>query len=168
MSGTRITLGSSALIIGSSTVVQLIDIPTPIVTTVAEQAITAQPITAAPNAVEVAGSTLSSRTPGVTICGALASLDSAGELEVGSKTKALRVSSGGGLDGLIVGGFGSERPFLSPRSSLAPGNNRTGNNDTVAGVQLSQGDVRGLKKYVPEKLSIIAVITVMVLLCGAG
>ena len=54
---------------------------TPIVTNIAGQA-----ITAAPNAIEIAGHTLSPGDPGATIDGTAISLDAAGQLIVGSKT----------------------------------------------------------------------------------
>ena len=81
VSGTLIHLGSSALIIGTSTVPLAPELPIQIITTIAGQI-----ITAAPNAVAIAGSTLSSGAPGITIDGTIVSLDTAGQFIVGSKT----------------------------------------------------------------------------------
>lgn len=100
VSGTPISLGSSALIIGTSTVPLASQASKPFITTVAGHA-----ITAAPNAVEVAGTTLRPGLSGVTLDGTVVSLDTAGQLVVGSKTMPL-TSESAGLNALIVGGFG--------------------------------------------------------------
>lgn len=161
VSGTRISLGASALVIGSSTILLPAEAPTPFVTTIAGEA-----ITAAPNGVEIAGSTLSPGALGVTIGGTLVSLDSAGELVVGSKTISLEGSSGGGLGGLIMEGFGSGDPFPSPASPLAPGDDPTSGsgNGTAFGVQAFQGHAHVLKSYRPAKLSTAVTLAIAVLL----
>lgn len=164
VSGTRISLGSFALMVGSSTVSLPAQVPTPFITTVAGEA-----ITAAPNAVEIAGSTLSPEAPAVTIGGTLVSLDSAGELVVGSKTIALDGSKVGELGGLIIGGFGSGGPFPAPGSPVVPGTNTTTGlgNGTGFGVQLFEGNAHGLKSCMPGKLSTAVMIAITVLFCRA-
>ena len=158
MSGTLISLGSSALIVGSSTVLLPTEIPTPFITTVAGEA-----ITAAPNAVEVAGSTLSPGAPGVDLGGTLVSLDAAGELVVGSKTIALDGSSGGGLGGLKMAGFGSGGPAPSPASPLVAGASTTtgSRNGTAVGAQAFEGSSRAFKRSM--QLSVVVMIAVAVL-----
>ena len=81
VSGTPIHLGTSALVVGTSTLPLIPGTPTQIVTTIAGQA-----ITAAPSAVAIAGNTLTPGAPGETIDGTLLSLNSAGQFVVGSKT----------------------------------------------------------------------------------
>ena len=155
VSGTLVSLGSSALVVGSSTVLLPAESATPFITTVAGEA-----ITAAPNAAEVAGSTLS---PGAR--GTLVSLGPAGELVVGSKTIALDGSSGEGLGGLIVRGFGSGGPFSGPETPLIAGSNRTfgAENGTTIGVQVFQGSARDLKSNMPGKLLVGGMATMAVL-----
>ena len=101
ISGTLISLGSSALIIGSSTIPlsQSVD---PLITTAAGHT-----ITAAPNAIEVAGTTLHPGVPGVTLDGTAVSLDTAGHLVVGSKTMTFAVESAG-LGEQILRAFGND------------------------------------------------------------
>ena len=101
-SGTSISLGSSAFIVGISTVALLFQPPDPFITTIA-----GQPITAAPSAVYVAGSTLHPEVPGVTLDGTAVSLDKANRLIVGSKTVALN-DGNKGLGRLILGGLNDQ------------------------------------------------------------
>ena len=88
VSGTPIQLGSSALIIGTSTVPFAPEVPNQVITTIAGQA-----ITAAPNAVAIAGNTLRPGGPGTTIDGTVLSLDGSGHFVVGSKTVPLGPNS---------------------------------------------------------------------------
>ena len=81
VSGTPIHFGSSALVIGKSTVPLAPGTPTQMITTIAGQA-----ITAVPSAVAIAGNTLNPGAPGTTIDGTILSLNTAGQLVVGSKT----------------------------------------------------------------------------------
>ena len=158
VSGTLISLGSSAFVVGSSTVLLPADIPTPFITTVAGEA-----ITAAPNAVEVAASTLSPGAPGMNVGGTLVSLDAAGELVVGSKTIALDGSNGEGLGRLIMGGFGSGGPAPSPASPLVAGASTTtgSRNGTAVGVQAFEGSAHALKRGM--QLSAVVIIAMAVL-----
>ena len=112
-SGTSISLGSSAFIVGTSTVPLLFQPSDPFITTVADH-----PITAAPSAADVTGVTLHPGIPGVTLDGTAVSLDTANHLIIGSKTIAL--SDGNkGLGRLILGGLndqsspGVAEPFIT-------------------------------------------------------
>ncbi len=99
VSGTSISLGSSALVIGTSTIPLPSRSPKPLITTVANHA-----VTAAPNGAEVVDTTLHPGVPGVTLDGTVVLLASSGQLIVGSKTMTLP-SESAGLGGLIVGGL---------------------------------------------------------------
>ena len=81
ISGTPIYFGSSALVVGTSTVLLTPNVPTQMITTIAGQG-----ITAASNIVAIAGNTLSPGAPGATIDGTILSLDAAGHFVLGSKT----------------------------------------------------------------------------------
>ena len=74
------------------------DIADPFVTTIDNQA-----VTAAPTAVELAGTTLTPGAPGTTIAGTLISLNPAGQLVVGSTAVTLP-----GTNTRTIGGVGSE------------------------------------------------------------
>ena len=80
VSGTPIHFGSSAFVVGISTAPLAPEVPTQMITTIAGQA-----ITAAPDAVAIAGNILSPGGPGTTIDGTILSLDTAGQFVVGSK-----------------------------------------------------------------------------------
>ena len=105
----------------------------------------------------------------MTVGGTPVSLNSAGELVVGSKTIALGSSSEGGFGELIMGGFGSGGPFPPPGSPLVPGTYTTSGlgNGTAFGVQPFQGKAHGLKSYIPGKLLTAAMTAMMVLFSGA-
>ncbi|KAL9068542.1 MAG: hypothetical protein Q9161_006087 [Pseudevernia consocians] len=90
VSGTPIYFGLSILVVGTSTVPLAPGSPTQMITTIAGQA-----ITAAPSAVIIVGNTLHPGGPGTTIDGTILSLNSAGQLIVGSKTIALPNGSTG-------------------------------------------------------------------------
>ena len=88
LSGTPIYLGPSALVVGTSTI-PLAPEPLPqIIATIAGQA-----ITAAPNIVTIAGTILKPEAPDATVDGTLVSLNTAGQLIIGSKTIALQDGS---------------------------------------------------------------------------
>ena len=87
ISDTPIHFGSSALIIGTSTVPLAPEVTTHMSTTIGGQA-----ITAASGVVAIAGSTLSPGAPGTTIDGTVLSLDTVGRFVVGSKTVSLLAS----------------------------------------------------------------------------
>ena len=82
LDGTTISLDTAGqLIVGSKTISLAQKPPQTITTSVAGQA-----ITAAPNAIIVAGTTLSPMDPGITLDGTLISLNTASQLVIGSKT----------------------------------------------------------------------------------
>lgn len=118
VSGTPIHFGSSALVIGTSTVRLAPEVPTQMITTIAGHA-----ITAAPNAVAIAGNTLSPGAPGTTIDGTVLSLDPAGQFVVGSKTIALTTNVSETMTTTIAGQAITAVP----------------NGITVAGITLSPG-----------------------------
>lgn len=128
ISGITISVDSSALVVGTNTV-PLPFAPqetTPInqlTTTVANQ-----PLTAAPTAVEVAGTTLTPGAPGITLSGTLVSLNTAGDLVLGSQTVALQSESGGlGIGALIMAPFAtSVSPAPTPTPTPAGSGNGTG------------------------------------------
>ena len=110
-------------------------------TTIASQA-----VTAAPTAIAFAGTTLTPGAPGKTIAGTLVSLNTAGQLVVGSKTVGLTHDSGD-LGRLIMGVFGANGP---PDSSATPapvgGNLSSGNIDgTNTGVAIFRGEAEGVE-----------------------
>lgn len=137
-SGISISLGSSAFILGTSTVPLLFQPSDPFITTVAGHR-----IAAAPSAVDVAGTTLHPGIPGVTLDGKAVSLDTADHLIIGSKTIAL--SDGNkGLDRLIWGGSkyqstpGVAEPFITTIAGHAI--TAAPNAVDVAGTTLHPGD----------------------------
>lgn len=112
----------------------------PIVTTIADKA-----ITTAPTAVAFAGSTLTPEALGGTINETLVSLNTAGQMVVGSKSIALESSSAG------VGGFGAEGPVsgISPSSTHGSFSNGTSN------VAKHQDQCLSGEKRVFEKPSVV-------------
>ncbi len=137
VSGTSRSLGSSALVIGTSTIPLPSRLPEPLITTVAGHA-----VTAAPSAVEVAGTTLHPGVPGVTLDGTVVSLDSSGQLIFGSKTITLPGESAG-LGALILGGLGhkSASDASEPLTTIIAGQVITADPTAVAfaGTTLSPG-----------------------------
>ena len=137
-SGTSISLGSSAFIVGTSTVPLLLQPSDPFITAVA-----GHPITAAPSAVDVAGTTLHPGIPGVKLDGTAVSLDTANHLIIGSKTIGL--SDGNkGLGRLILGKLndqsspGVAEPFVTTIAGHAI--TAAPNAVDVAGTTLHPGD----------------------------
>lgn len=129
ISNIPISLGSSALIIGSATIPLPSAAP---ITTITGQLITTlanQALTAAPTAVEIAGTTL---TPGagITLNGTLISLNTAGELILDSQTIVLE-SESAGLGGLIMAPFATSALLTPTPTGTGTGNsnnNGTGGN----------------------------------------
>ena len=108
VSGTPISLGSNALVIGTNTITLNQPRPAdPFITYVASY-----PITAAPDAVEVAETTLHPGDPGVKIDGTVVSLDVGGHLVLGSKTIALTASEGS-IFGDPAGADDTADPFVT-------------------------------------------------------
>ena len=118
LSGTPILFGSSALVVGTSTVHLVTSVAEPITTTIAGQA-----ITAAPNVVAIADSTLDPGAPATTIDGTLLSLNTAGQFIVGSKTLA----------------FASAAPKTLTTNIAAQAITAAPNGIVVAGATLSPG-----------------------------
>ena len=138
VSGTFISLGSSAFIVGASTVPIHFQPSDPFVTTIA-----GQPITAAPGAVEAAGTTLHPGIPGVTLDGTAVSLDTANHLVIGSKTIALS-DENRNPGKLILGGTSDQsspnvaEPFITTIAGHAI--TAAPNAVNVAGTTLHPGD----------------------------
>ena len=158
VSGTPISLGSAALIIGSSTVSLDSEVPQQFVTTVAGQAITADP-----TAVEVGSLTLIPGGPGTSLSGTLVSLNSDGELIVGTRMIPLETIAGG-LGGLIMGGLGPGGPYAT--SLVTPGNVSGSGNGTAIGndVQEFEGSGKTSKRSSVWKLTMVVLFTTLVCL----
>ena len=124
-SGTQVSLGSDVLMIGTSSVLFATDDPTPVVTTIAGQMITANP-----TAVETGSSMLTPGGLGLVLSGTLVSLNYAGQLVVGSKTITPPSESSNGLNA---------------SGSIGSGNVFNLKNDTGKGVQAFQGSANALK-----------------------
>ena len=137
-SGTPISLGSSAFIVGPSTVPILFQHPDPLVTTVA-----GHPITAAPGAVNMADTTLYPGIPGVTLDGTAVSLDTSSNIIIGSSTVALS-DENKGFGKLILGGINDQshpsvaEPYIT--SIAGHGITAAPNAVDVAGTILYPGD----------------------------
>ncbi|CAF9939513.1 hypothetical protein IMSHALPRED_001532 [Imshaugia aleurites] len=84
LSGTPVSLGRTALVIDGSTIPVSLATPSPLIT-----AIGGQVITAAPSSVILQGTSLEPGAPGITIDNTLISLNKAGSLILGSRTIAL-------------------------------------------------------------------------------
>ncbi len=114
LAGTQNLLASPMLVIGTKSIPFAVDIPESATTTIAGQAIKANP-----TAVEIAGSTLIPGGSNAIISGITVSLDSNNEMIVGTKTVAL-ASSSAGLGEIIMGGLGAEGlgPTKTDSSSL--------------------------------------------------
>ena len=152
-----ISIGPSAILIGTDSFPLASEHADLLVTTVSNQAITIDP-----TGVEVAGATLTPGEPGVTASGTLISLDSAGELVLGSRTVTLQ-SPSEGLGGLIMGGFESHGPFATTSPSQTTGNSsaRAGNG-TSSSVQSFEGKAEKLECSLLARL--IVTLTIVVLL----
>ena len=160
VSGTSISLGSSALIVGSSTISLDSEVPEHLVTTVAGQAVTADP-----TAVEVGSLTLTPGGPGTSLSGTLVSLDPNGQLIVGTRTIPLETMSGG-LGGLIIGGFRPGGPYatsLAGPGSVSGSGNGTANGN---GVQAFEGSGKSSKSSSLWKLTMVTLLATLI--CSFG
>ena len=149
ISGTLISLNRDGeLIVGSKTMTfSHTDInpgESPVLYPVITTTIGDQAITALPNALAFADTTLTPGSPGTTIDGTLVSLNTASELVLGSKTIPLATttsssSSSAALGQLIMAGFGAGNSPLDGGKSASPvvgggGSSKgTAGNDTNAG-----------------------------------
>ena len=160
VSGIPVSLGSSALIVGPSTISLDSEVPEHLVTTVAGQAVTADP-----TAVEVGSLTLTPGGPGTSLSGTLVSLNSDGELIVGTRTIPLETMAGG-LGGLIMGGLRPGGPYAT---SLAGLGNVSGSANGTAignGVQAFEGLGTSSKSSSLWKLTMVVLFTTLVCLFG--
>ena len=128
LDGTLLSLDTdSELIVGSKTVPLESASPSSIVTTIGGQV-----ITAAPNRIAIGGTALAPGAPGVTVGGTLVSLNTAGQLIVGSKTIALPKSGTG---------FGALSEVADPITTTIDGQGITAGPTAlvVAGTTLAPG-----------------------------
>ena len=131
-SGSLVSLGSTVLAVGTSSIPVSFGISQSLITTIGGQV-----VTAAPSAVRIGSITLSPGAPGTTLGGTSVSLGSGGSLVVGSQMVVLGAPTGN-LGGLIVGGFGSGGSTAN--GSLAVGVIPTNaKNGTNSGVQSFEG-----------------------------
>ena len=117
--------------------------PDILVTTVADQS-----VTASPTAVDVAGSTaLTTEAPAMTINGTLPSLNSAGGLIVGGSRSVALGSKSAGLGGVVITGSPvSGAPFASTSSMAAKGNlSRATGEGTGHEVKLFAGNAESME-----------------------
>ena len=157
-SGLPVSLGSAALVIGSSTVSLNSEVPEQFVTTIAGQVVTADPI-----AVEVGSFTLTPGAPGTSLSGTLVSLNSDRELMVDTKMIPLETAAGG-LGESIIGGL---RLGGSYATSLAGLGNISGSGDGTAtgnSVQSFEGLGRSSKSFSLWKLTMLVVFATLVCL----
>lgn len=118
VSDTPIHFDSSALVVGTSTVPLAPEVPTQIITTIAGQG-----ITAALNAIAIAGITLRPEAPGMTLDGTLLSLDTASQLIIGSQTIPLESASPNSITTTIGGQIITASPdkIAIEGTALTPG-----------------------------------------------
>ena len=149
VSGSPVSLNSTILAVGTSSVPVSFANPQTLITTIGGQA-----ITAAATAVEIGRVTLSPGAPGTTVGGTLVSLGFGGSFVVGSQTVTLGAPTGS-LGGFIVGGFGSGGPLANSSSSLvdAPTGPSNGSNP---GMQVFEGSAAHLKRLIPGSLAGLA------------
>ena len=155
-SGSLVSLGSTVLTVGTSSVPVSFGTPQSLITTIGGQV-----VTAAPSAVKIGSVTLSPGAQGTILGGTSVSLGSSGSLVVGSQTVVLGAPTGS-LGGLIVGGFGSGGPTAngSSTSGLVP----TGaNNGTDSGVQIFKGKAARLRWLNLEGPAVLAMTILLIL-----
>ena len=130
ISGTPMSLGSNALVIGTSSILFATDDPIRLLTTIAGQTITANP-----NAMQIGSSKLTPGSPGLILSGTLVSLDSAGQLVVGSETIPLERAGGGEIVTTVAGQYLTANPTAVrvASSTLTPG----GPGMTLSGTMIS-------------------------------
>lgn len=156
VSGTPILLGSAALFIGSSTVSLDSEVPEYFVTTVA-----GQPITADPAAIEVGSLELTPGGPGTSLSGTLVSLNSDGELIVGTRMIPLETTAGG-LGGLIMSGLGPGGPYATSLAGLGNASGSVNSTATGNGVQAFEGRGKSSKSSSLSQLTMVVLSTTLV------
>ena len=160
LAGTRISLGSNGLIIGSST----LPLPSTSMVTIAGHA---YPVSKVSNGLVIGGSTLHNGQPANTISGALVALEGSG-LVIGTSTipyQDIAPSSALGIGNFILSGLNGG--FAAPSMTGVEGENQTSNNTTnnTAGVVAFQGDahrIGGARSMLP----ILAIVMLCTLLEG--
>lgn len=143
-SGSPISLGSTLLAIGITSIPVSFGKPQALITTVGGQA-----ITAAATAAKVGSVTLSPGARGTTVGGTLVSLGLGGGLVIRSKTVVLGAPTGS-LGGLMTGGFRSGVPLTNISSTSGD------SNSTKSGVQNFEGRAVRSRSLIPEALAGIA------------
>ena len=156
VSGALISLGSSALIIGSNTIAFDSEVPERLVTTVAGQVITADP-----TAVKLASLTLTPGGPGTSLSGTLVSLNSNGHLIVGTRTIPLETMSGG-LGGLIMGGFRPGGPYATSSAGLGSVSSSGNSTATGNGVQAFEGSGKSSKDSSLWKMMMVILLATLI------
>lgn len=156
VSGTLIHFDSSALVVGTSTVPLANELPTQMITTIAGQA-----ITAAPNAVAIAGNTLIPGAPGATIDGTILSLDTAEHFVVGSKTIPLTSKVPGTITTMIAGQAITAAPngIAVVGTTLSPGAPGTTLDGTLLSLNTASQLIIGSKTIPLESASPISTST---------
>lgn len=149
VSGSPVSLNSTILADGTSSVPVLFANPQTLITIIGGQAI----ISAAP-AVEIGRVTLSPGASGTTVGGTLVSFGSGGSFMVGSQTVTLGAPTGS-LGGFIMGGFGSGGPLANSSSSLVGSPTGPGNGSN-SGMQVFEGSAAHLKRFIPGSLAGLA------------
>lgn len=163
LSGTPVSLNAAGqLVVGSKTVPLDSDSESSrtITTTIGDR----QVITAAPTGVAFAGTTLRPGASGVTINDTLVSLNTAGQLVLGSTTVTLQ-SKDTGLGGLIIGGFGPGGPVVDPTSSVQRNVSSGFGNGTGAGGPVFEGKAGGLRWCLWWEKVVLPMLATVIMMC---
>ena len=155
-SGSLVSLGSTVLALGTSSIPVSFVTPQSLIT-----AIGGQVVTAAPSAVKIGSVTLSPGAPGTTLGGTSVSLGSSGSLIVGSQMVVLGAPTAS-LGGVIIGGSRSRGPTANGSSIsgvIPPG----ANNGTIFSVLSFEGKAARWKGFDLEGLASLAVAMLLIL-----
>ena len=154
-SDSLISLGSTVLAIGTSSVPVSFDTPQPLITSIGGQV-----VIAAASALKIGGVTLSPGAPGITLGGTAMSLGSSGKFVVGSQTVVLGAPTAS-LGGMVMGGFGLGGPTAngSSISGVVP---TRAYNGTKSGAQIFEGKAAQLgRSNLDGVASLIAAISLI-------
>lgn len=149
-SGSLVSLGSTVLAVGTSSVPVSFVTPQSLITTIGGQV-----ITAAPSALKIGSVTLSPEASGTTLGGTFVSLGSSGSLVVGPQTVVLGAPTAS-LGGLIIGGSGPGGP-TAKNSSVSVVIPTGANNGTISSVVEFEGKGARSRRLDLEGLAILAV-----------
>ena len=116
-------------------------------------------------AVEVGSLTLTPGAPGTSLSGTLVSLNSAGELIMGTRTIPLETTAGG-LGGLIMGGFRPGGPYATSLAGLGSVSGSGNGTATGNGVQAFEGSGKSSKSSLLWKLTMVMILTSLIQLFG--